>query len=367
MGNCSALFKAPRDSYVSSEDLPNEILWEILSYLDKKERLNVSLVNLKWFQIINSQIEGLSIRRPTTTENIEEIQKLFNRFPRIRSLTLANRINNLSELVPLKSLVFKDFPLEFDVRGDLIQTKNPSTWIRRVKLEDFENFEYNPSQIINFEVERPISFEMEEEILSLNGIERILIHLRQGMGPVISRQFIEAILTRPNLKQIDFLCFALDFELNIEPKFSNKNFTVEEITFRCYSMTLSQTLNLESLKQLFNALPNTKRVRVVFFNLYLVNMLEFLKIISDFKYLKSLHFAMRGLKDSGVKKIQDCCNIIDKFPIKAKVVIADIGYNDLENVVEKEEGKPLKRVQKSLFQSHSRYSLFGSSFWPKQM
>ena len=53
----------PKTVLVSSEDLPNEILWEILSYLDNKTKLNVSLVNLRWFQIINSQIEGLeSIR-----------------------------------------------------------------------------------------------------------------------------------------------------------------------------------------------------------------------------------------------------------------------------------------------------------------
>ena len=117
---------------------------------------------------------------------------------------------------------------------------------------------------------------MEEEIKSWNRIERILISLRQGMDRVI-----------PNLKQIDFSYFIadpfngyfnLDFNSNIEPKFSNKNFTVEEITFRFFS----KTLNLELLKQLFDALPNTKRVRVVLFK-PLLNMLEFLKIISDSK------------------------------------------------------------------------------------
>ena len=89
-------------------------------------------------------------------------------------------------------------------------------------------------------------------------------------------------------------------------------------------------------------------------------MLEFLKIISDFKNLESLHLAIRGLKNSGVQKMQDCCNIIDNFPIKAKVVIADMKSYGLENVILKEDGKPPKIVQKS----HSRYPVSGSSFLP---
>ena len=85
MGNY--LFKPRRECYASFEDLPNEILWKILSYLDKKEWLNISLVNQRWFENINWQIKGLeSIRRPTTTENLEELQKLINRFSRISSL-----------------------------------------------------------------------------------------------------------------------------------------------------------------------------------------------------------------------------------------------------------------------------------------
>ena len=73
----------------------------------------------------------------------------------------------------------------------------------------------------------------------------------------------------------------------------------------------------------------------------------------------------------GVQNIQDCCNIIDKFPIKAKVVIADIGqiglgWDDflLENIVVKEERKPLKRVKKPF---PLYYPLSGSSFLPKEM
>ena len=116
--------------------IPNEMLSEILSYVGNKEKLDVSLVNKRWLQIINSQIEGLesiTIRRPTTTDNLEELQNLLNRFPKLRRFLLANRINNLSEIVPLKSLADKDFSLEFDVHEDLIETKNPGrTSIKRV-------------------------------------------------------------------------------------------------------------------------------------------------------------------------------------------------------------------------------------------
>ena len=161
--------------------IPNEMMSEILSYLENKEKLNVSLVNKRWFQIINSQIEGLesiTIRRPTTTDNLEELQNLLNRFPKLRSLSLANRINDLSELVPLKSLAFKKFSLEFYVDQDLIETINPDcTSIKRVKLEnfeEFENFEYKPNTIIHFKVNiHRSNFEVEEEIMSLNSLKRI--------------------------------------------------------------------------------------------------------------------------------------------------------------------------------------------------
>ena len=165
------------------KDLPNEMLSEILSYVGNKEKLSVSLVNKRWLQIINSQIEGLesiTIRRPTTTDNLEELQNLLNRFPKLRSLSLANRINDISELVPLKSLAFKKFSLEFYVGQDLIETINPKwTSIKRVKIENFEgfeNFEYKPNTIIHFEVNITRSnFEVEEEIMSLNFLKRIAL------------------------------------------------------------------------------------------------------------------------------------------------------------------------------------------------
>ena len=93
------------------EDLPEEMLSEILSYLSyltSKEKLNVSLVNKRWFKNINCQIEDVQIRNPTNTENIGDLKNFIKRFVNIRSLSLASKINNYSELLPLKSLIEKE-------------------------------------------------------------------------------------------------------------------------------------------------------------------------------------------------------------------------------------------------------------------
>merc|ERR1719266_2481061 len=117
------------------------MLLEILSYFSKKERRSISTVNQRWFRNINSQIEDIQIRRPTTTnENLEELQRFIDRFPRLRSLSLDSRVGNYSELLPLKSLNLKGISIEFDVREDLIKTKNDVVTIKRIKLEDFEDF-----------------------------------------------------------------------------------------------------------------------------------------------------------------------------------------------------------------------------------
>ena len=122
-------------------------------------------------------------------------------------------------------------------------------------------------------------------------------------------------------------------------------------------------MNVPDLKKMFDALPNIKRVRVVSSNKNdIENLPVFLKMIGDFKKLESLHFAKYCLD---VQKIQDLLNIVKDFPIKAKVVIADIDLNnnDVKNVIEKEEAKPPKEVKKS----QSQYPLSGSSFEPEQM
>ena len=356
--------------------IPNEMLSEILSYVENKEKLDVSLVNKRWLEIINAQIEVLElIRRPEDLEELEQLQNLLYRFPNLRSLSLAKRINNLSELVPLKSLAFKKISLEFDVHEDLIETKNPGrTSIKRVELKnlaDFENFDLNTISHFKANVHPFDNFEaIREEILSLNLVKRVSIitDYCRLMPSILKYGLIEAVLTRPNLNKIDFYLRGIfAFDSNIQQGFQ-KNVTVEEISLRNYHNGGRGIPNLEFWKQLSDAVPNTKRVKIVFHS-DMENMLEFLKIISGFKNLKSLHFAMPGIKDSGVQKIQDCCNIVDEFPIKAKVIIADISRNGfyrphyLEHIVEKDEGKPHKRVKKSL----SRYPLWGSSFLPKQM
>ena len=200
-------------------------------------------------------------------------------------VSLDSRLDNYLEILPLKSLNLKGKSIKFDVTGDLIKTKN-----RRIKQEDFEDFthfEYKPYQIIYFEVYEHFGFvkEPEEENMSLNSLRRIstvFIH-----RDVISKQCLEAILTRPALEQID-IHFNTGLDFDIEQEFP-KNYTVEEITFKLVGREI---VNLEKWKKLFDALPNIKRVRVVKGLDYIYNFHVFIKILSVFKNLESLHFAI---------------------------------------------------------------------------
>ena len=387
MGN--NLRKQPRLDDLPNEilfqilDLPNEILFQILSNLGKKNQMNVSLVNKRCYEASNYQIKDIRIRRPTNMDNLQGLQNFINRFPNLRNLSLASPVGNYLELLSLKSLELKEKTIEFDVRWDtLIKTKNwrngqwhnaqgPTTYIRRIKVEDFENFagfEYKPSQIIHFEVRYPEDLEkVKEEIMSFNSLRRIALKFRYNV--MIPSGFFETILTRPALKQIDFHTSALDLDFDMEQEFT-KNPMVEVITFQ--SDCIQKVPDLKKIQKLFDALPNIKRVRVVTFTHDIENLFVFLQMIGDFKKLESLHFAIGGLKKFDVQKIQDLLNIVKDFPSKAKVVIADIhSSNDfddwpilvLENVIEKKEAKPPKKVEKS----QSRYPLSGSSFEPEQM
>ena len=364
------------------EDLPEEMLSEILSYLaylTNKEKLNVSLVNKRWFLNFNLQIEDIQIRRPINTDNLGDLQNYINRFENLRSLSLASKINNYSELLPLKSLDLRGKSIEFDVNENLIPTKNRrnddfATYIKRIKVEDFQNFarfEYKPFQVIclhfvieaSFEAREAEYFERaNEEIMSLNSLRRISLDF---WNVSIPRGFFEAILTRPKLKQIDFKISCSNLGSEIEQGLI-KNSMVEEITFGVCGPRPGAAgepffSDLKKFKALSDALPNIKRVRVVTRSDNAIeNLPEILKIISDFKKLESLHCAICGLGNSGVEKIQDLLNIIKDFPIKAKVVIAEINYRNVANLIEKEEGKPPKIVK-------PWYPLSGSSFLPKPM
>ena len=52
------------ENYPQIEDLPNEIMVGIFSYLDKKEIRKVSMVNKRWFQVANNEIDNLLIKWP---------------------------------------------------------------------------------------------------------------------------------------------------------------------------------------------------------------------------------------------------------------------------------------------------------------
>ena len=68
------------ENYRPFENLPNEITVEILSYLGGNEKVKVSLVNKRWFQVVNNEIEKLSIKYPL--EQNQVVQNLINRFPK---------------------------------------------------------------------------------------------------------------------------------------------------------------------------------------------------------------------------------------------------------------------------------------------
>ena len=163
---------------------------------------------------------------------------------------------------------------------------------------------------------------------------------------------------------------SLDFDIEQE---ITKNYTVEETTFYILG---GENFKLEKWKKLFDALPNIKRVRVVEWQSSDIdNLPEFIKILSVFKNLESLHFAIERIELNkfltfDVPKIKHLLRIIkDNFPIKAKVVIADMDTETetFTNVIEKEEGKLPKIVKKGNRARARRYPLSGSPFLPKQM
>ena len=137
------------------EDLPDEMMVEIFSYLNKTEKIKISMVNKRWFGIINNEIKTLSIRWPQ--EKNQEIQNLIVRFPRLKNLELATKITNKDLILPLDSFENEfDGTMEFEISSDLIQTKNPKfTFIERIKINPAKekDFEYKEDQIMNFYIE----------------------------------------------------------------------------------------------------------------------------------------------------------------------------------------------------------------------
>ena len=68
------------DDCLRIEDLPVEIMVEIFSYLDTNEKMKVSMVNKRWFGIVNKErILRIStiVSEYLDTLDIEEITKVF--------------------------------------------------------------------------------------------------------------------------------------------------------------------------------------------------------------------------------------------------------------------------------------------------
>ena len=364
------------ENYRPIGNLPNEIMVEIFSYLDGNEKVKVSLVNKRWFQVANNEIQNLSIKWPQ--QQNQDVQNLINRLPKLKNLELASMtvidgphctymmygeiINKDSDFLPVDFFEFTG-TLEFDIYPDLIPTKscenrlqnrwfeNPSTSITRIKInpaKDFLAFVYNKIQIINFEIDMrspthngyvrmPTDVDtVVEEILSLENVSKIR-YSEAIRAPYYQQEklkfvkIVRSILSRPHLKQIEFNV-DFNFNLDIENEFP-KNFHVEGITLRSFN------LSFKVWKKVFDALPNIREVEVVTFE---DNLVVILKTLSNLKYLKFLHVTISNRDHIKVPKIRDCFDVIrDNFPMKTKVVVADM---DLNNLIEREEGKEPKLV-----------------------
>ena len=382
------------------EDLPVEIMVEIISYLDKTDKIHVfSMVNRRWFDIANNEIEALCIKWPQEKSQFnfwkfwkfcksfwkfdsvqllnenQDFLNLIGRFERLKNLELATKITNKNMIKPVDSFEFDGtLGLEFEICPDLIPTKNPPippfneidddtdlggaqfTVSRRIKInpakeKDFD-LEYDRNQIISFEICMDIPYQDDkidsivEEIRSLDNVSEILYRC-DSIGCV---KVLRSILSRPYLKQINF--HFIEFRFDTEEEFPI-NCNVEEIELDLYSLKSFKLWN-----KLFDALPNIKKVKIIVVLLddEFENLPDYIKTISKLKHLKSLNVAISSRwhdkfdaeKFEHFPEIRDCFEIIrNNFPMKSEVVIADFpedDADDLTNLIEKEEGKNPKIV-----------------------
>ena len=351
------------ENYPQIEDIPNEIMVDIFSYLDKNEIMEVAMVNKRWFQVANYEIDNLLIKWPK--QQNQDFQNLINRFPRLKNIELATKITKKDSYI-LSFLDSFDFEgtLEFDINPNLIPTKNweglppqPSryyhyTSITRIRINPAKEkiIEYKKSQIISFAVElempHPQDFDsILEEILSLDNVSKITYSavILEGCDQQLINNFVkimESIFSRPSLKQIDF-DVLLDMDLEFVTAFP-KNFIVEEVNFEA-------GFKPEACKKVFDALPNLKKVKFVTFDNF-DNLPLILKNISVLKHLKSVNVVICRDEKIDEQKLRDClersncCDVIkDSFPMNAEVFIADMYvYVDdeiLTNLIIKEAGK----------------------------
>ena len=68
------------------EDLPNEMMVEIFSNLNNNEKMKASMVNRRWFGIVNKEIKTLSLKLPE--EDNQEFLNLIERFPNLKNVEI---------------------------------------------------------------------------------------------------------------------------------------------------------------------------------------------------------------------------------------------------------------------------------------
>ena len=139
MGNFNSKYQED-ENCLRIEDLPVEIMVKIISYLNTTEKIKVfSMVNRRWFDIANNEIEALSIKWPQENSRFnfwkfcnnfwkvvsgqllndsQDIQNLIVRFPRQKNLELATKINNNWDMI---LLYLEGNTFGFDGTMELIQ------------------------------------------------------------------------------------------------------------------------------------------------------------------------------------------------------------------------------------------------------
>ena len=331
------------------ETLPAEVMVEIFSYFEKKEKIEIlSMVNKRWFGILNDEIKTLAIQWPA--QQNQECQNLIDRFPNLKNLELKTKIDaglfdgkdsedypNFLKMplqLPLDSFEFDRGTIEFSINPRLIHSKNwkeewSVTRISKIRINPKEEnyLDYDENQIIAFDIfegiDQPDDLEsVLEEILSLKAVKKISYRdekrQRGSAFPQEDLKFvriIEKILTK-TLKQIEFEV-VFENDLDVANEFT-KNFNVEEITLQ------HSNLSFKVWKKVFQALPNVKKVKIMAFeSTFLENLPVILKNIGDnFKDLKSLDVSIFSRYDNegfDLQKINVCLDIIkDNFPMRSK-------------------------------------------------
>ena len=353
MGNFNSKCKED-ENCLRIEDLPVEILVKIIGYLNTTEKIKAfSMVNRRWFDIANNEIEALPIKWPQ--EKSQDIQNLIVRFPRLKNLELATKITNKDMILPIDSFLDSfgfDGTMEFDVSPYLIQTKNPeSTFITRIKINPAKekDFEYKEYQIVSLDIvliDNQHHDSVIEEILSLDNVSKIR-YTEVAMDQQEFLNFvktIQALLSMPILKQIvidvNLILDQVTLALDIEEEFP-KNCNVEEITLilDCNGLDNNNNCNKNGLdkvwNKLFDALPSIKNFKVAIQEDF-ENLPVILKNISVLKHLKSLHVSINSRDDfkrfdaqkfGHILEIRECCEIIkNNFPMNSEVIIADWSY-----------------------------------------